>query len=524
MKVRAWHALLAALPVAAGGVLGAGTLRAAAYGERDGVNGSDIVADDAADAACVILERETLTFYIDDLPASADAAKESTSRVSAEYTLYNPTAEDLPLRLYLPVGSSPAYLDGVSSARYTVTAEGEDLRLTARHTYQERNYFGAAFDLDGERPRDERRQDTFFGEEVSVTIYTYTVSVPAGGGDTRTFIFCYDANPRRTQIFSAENGALGVSNGSGELYMNVASGKTQQVVVYAVGDVPDGVSADVYSMAGAEARPVQGAEVALSSAESTTFGALVDGMYAALPQTTRGVLSSVDFYNAAVAMLEGGEQAGLTSRADATAVLENLMLWYEYELTLPAGARVTHTVTAPLYPDLPEEGGERWTYHYLLSPGQQWKDFGGIEIRVVTPYHIENGSLEFTADEGGFVYVKEGLPLGELVLTVTPSQTAPTDPDTYGDQPPTLVTALIILGVTVGIAAVVLAIVVLARRRANKRARAEEEKCRGGTTEGKVDIDPFPELGGENGEKEENGKKDEKDENGKKDENDGRSD
>ena len=61
--------------------------------------------------------------------------------------------------------------------------------------------------------------------------------------------------------------------------------------------------------------------------------------------------------------------------------------------------------------------------------------------------------------------------------------------------PPTRTTALIILGVAVGVAVIAVVIVFCARARRKKEARAEEERLsRGKTEEGKIDLDPFPDM------------------------------
>ena len=64
----------------------------------------------------------------------------------------------------------------------------------------------------------------------------------------------------------------------------------------------------------------------------------------------------------------------------------------------------------------------------------------------------------------------------------------------------TLTAALIMLGVAVGAAVVVVVVVLCVHARTRKKMREEEEKLKRGRAEnGKIDLDPFPDLGGSDG-------------------------
>ena len=501
MKGRALGAFLLALPVATGSLLfGAKKTEAAAasFGAREGVNGSDIVVDNAAGACPVVVENETLTFYIADLPETQEEAEQSASRVEAAYLLRNPTGEAVTLTLYLPVGFKPGYLSALPErTRYSVTVETDAgtqfPALKTRYTYHERSYYGMTFDADGELPRADRNDETFFRADMTVTEYTYTVDVSADEQENCTFTFAYDANPLRTRVFSAENGASGVNNGWGEIYRSVQAGRTEQIVVYAIGEEPE-VRAGVYSMSGASAQLVS--EVAAPQKRTLTFEALVQELYAEARESLGGEDVYLDFYNAAVAMLSHADaDYRFASSLNASAVRGNLMLWYEYELTIPAEASVTNVVSAPLMPDLPSQSDGSWNFGYLLSPGHRWASFRNIQIDVETEYYIDNSTLQFTRREGGYSYSKEGLPLGELTFSVTRTERAGYDPFPYDGRTPTLTTALIILAVAVGVAVVSVTAVLIVRANGKKKLRAEEERVsRGRAEEGKVDLDPFPEV------------------------------
>lgn len=495
MKGKSLSAFLLALPVATGGLFASCAKNteasaASAYGRTAGVNGSEIVVDCGGAECPIAVADETLTFYIDDLPLTKEEAEHSTSRVEARYTLENPTAEDITLTVFFPVGFVPDYLAALDDDRYSVTAEdGTQVGLTKRYTYHERGYYGTAFDLDGELPRSDFNEETFFRKDTPVTEYTYTVTVPQSA-EGSVFTFRFDANLSRTKVFSSGGGAMGINNGMGEVYRNVQPGQTQQIVVYAIGEEPRKTDAGIYSMSGASAQLIAEAGKP-QEREGLTFGALVQELYA----ETDGSVGYRDFYNATVAMLTEDSDLRFSSRFDAEAVLDSLMLWYEYELTVPQNGSVVSTVTSPLMPDLPSESSGRWTFEYLLSPGQQWADFGSITINVETEFCLESASLQFTETETGYTYTKEGLPLGELSLVVMRKEGMGYDPQPVDGGTSTLTTALILLGVALGISAAVIIVVLCVRAHNNKKMRAEEERLnRGKTEEGKIDLDPFPEA------------------------------
>lgn len=508
MRSRSLGAFLLALPVATGSLLAfgaknTGARAASAYANWSGVNGPDVVVDFGGGDCPVMVTDETLTFYIDDLPITQEEAEKSTSRVEASYTLENRTAEDVALTMYLPVGFKPDYLSELRGG-YSVTVDGEPLdivnggEIRERFTYHEKNYYGTAFDLDGELPRKDMMQDDFFYAEQEVTVYTFSVTVPEDGSDLRTFIFRYDANPSRTQVFSAGSGVVGVNNGRGEVYRNVKTGQTQEIVIYAIGDVPKRVEAGVYSMSGANAQPIAGAHVGQPEKRRIDFSAFVREMYADAGTS----VSCLDFYNATVAMLSADSDLRLTSRIDAAAVLENLMLWYEYEVTVPANGSIVNTVTAPLMPDIPSENTGKWSFDYLLSPGQRWADFRAITINIQTPFCLESSTLNFSKTQSGYTFSKDGLPLGELSFVVARKEGMGYEPQPVDGGTPTLTTALIMLGVAVGAAVVVVVVVLCVHARTRKKMREEEEKLKRGRAEnGKIDLDPFPDLGGSDGDK-----------------------
>ena len=200
--------------------------------------------------------------------------------------------------------------------------------------------------------------------------------------------------------------------------------------------------------------------------------------------TEFGGVSELDWYNAVVAMLTARE-SGTLFLSDELLLLDYLMLWCGYTLTVPAGQTLVNTVTAPLYPGI-EGTLPDYTYQYMLSPALYWADYGNITIRVETPYYLTGSSLEFTQEDGVYVYTKDSLPMCDLSFTIREHLNTPVPYDPYDEISPTLTTALILLGVVVGIAAIIIVVAVCVQKR-NRRLLAEQ-LGRGRAQEGFIDF------------------------------------
>ena len=100
-------------------------------------------------------------------------------------------------------------------------------------------------------------------------------------------------------------------------------------------------------------------------------------------------------------------------------VLDTLMRWYEYEITIGPGERIVNEVTAPLYPEIHDYADPVCDYTYLLSPAQTWKEFHDLEIMINTPYFIRESNLEgFEKCEDGYRLTLESLPAVDLKFTL----------------------------------------------------------------------------------------------------------
>ncbi len=489
MNTRALGAVLLALPATAAGItiLGGRTVRASANSAPAywaGVNGSGVVVAEGqfSDGDCPIeVAREDLTLKISQLPdpVSGDLGESS---VTASYTFYNPTDDAVVMTLFFPVGYAPQYLTDIPAEEaYAITLDGAAVSRRQRHTYHKDRIYGGTFSVGDELPCDERRTDAFFRESTPVTQYTYEV---AAADETRYFTFTFEGNPSRSKVYIASDSEFDIRDGRGELYARVPSGEAQQIVLYVVGDPLDRYEAGVYASPGAFGGQPDGEILSAPEIERTTFGALARALYD--PACDVG---EIDWYNAFVAMLSDTAQAGSMRSEDLS---DYLMLWYEYDVTIPAHASVVNTVTAPLFPTIYGSSQPRYYFEYLLSPAQHWAGFGEIAIRVETPYYLTDSSLQFTAVDDAYTFERNGLPMGELTFTITEHEILNVPFSPYDVVGPVLRTALILLVLSVLGSAVFCIVFLSVRSRRKKLAARRVQNGQGSAEEGKIDFDEFP--------------------------------
>ena len=495
-------AMLLALPVTAGGLsLFTGRTQASANSAPaywTGSDGSGVVAVYEGGECPIEVKNETLTFRIPDLPLQTMEGYAST--VTAEYELYNPTEHDVELTLLFPIGFRPEYYDvyrengtllpGAEAYSVSRTAGGETQAadVTFRHTYSgSRSYdFGKIqmTRLAQQLPSDSYAADAFFQRDMRVTRYSYTVTAPADSG-YYTFCFIYDCDRLRTRVFCEDGKTGATGDGRGIAYAFLSAGETREITFYAVGEqIPQAnIETKLCVGVGNYSERAEGGSVSVLTESTQSFAEFVES-FRPDEQTEYGGVSEMDWYNAVVAMLSN-EESGTLFLSDDLPIMDYLMLWCEYTLTISAGETVLNAVTSPLYPGI-EGSTPDYTYEYMLSPALYWADFGAITIRVETPYYLTGSTLQFTQQEDGYVYTKSSLPMCDLSFTIRESADTIVSFNPYDNIAPTIVTALILLGAVVVIA-VVIAVVAVHVQRRNRRMLIEQLD-RGRVQEGHIDL------------------------------------
>ncbi len=390
----------------------------------------------------IVVEQEVLTFDLQELPLEYYSNKEEylaySGKVTAEYTFRNPSDMDITVEMAFPFGRTPDYgysydheteerVYGADGEKYAVTVDGEPVERTIRHTLFHQ---GEDFELEKDLSRmtDGYMADDFYYPDLTVTKYSWQID----GIDEAEFSaarlgFWWDGDSRERKLMLMEQS--GGENKEDKIAVTrwVENGDTIELFVF--GD-PLEEEIQWFSENGSEDTPFDYTLTFLGT-ESTTYEEYVFAGW------EDGILRE-DWYNATTQELRLCEwDFGILGSFEYSGTLwaEDLLRWYTYEMTIPAGATVVNTVTAPMYPSVNTRYEPPiYLYEYLLSPAKTWAAFGELDIIVNTPYYMTESSLGFEKTETGYEASLDGLPEGELTFTLSedPSPRAPGTPPAGG--------------------------------------------------------------------------------------------
>lgn len=377
----------------------------------------------------IVVEKELLTFDIQQFPdiysRELEQFLEYSGKVTAEYTLYNPSDYSVTATLLFPFGCLPSYAPadcyGRDVKNYGILVNGAAVDRTLRHTL----YDGfSKFDLEKDLGLldDDYMTNPFYSPEMPVTQYVFIPS----DVDTETYKaadVAFDIeqeDPLRRIYFVGQNGYSCLEDGT------VRIGKTVQkenpLTVYVIGqDYSEFPQWKFYNGMSFDASNEIEGTVQLVSREEMTF---LD--FALMEWAADTGVTKVDWYNALVTMLtsppnDAGSDLHLWNDLDLS---NSLMRWYEYEMLLGPSARIVNSVTAPMYPSITEQYEPSvYSYTYLLSPAKTWAEFGSLDIAINTPFYLTGSSLDgFEKKASGYTLHMDGLPDGELMFDLCTDQ------------------------------------------------------------------------------------------------------
>lgn len=507
MKRRGMGAVLLALPLTAVGVFTGSHVRAAANSAPAYWEGSEGAGAILLGGRCPVeVERERLTLELKEFP-SADYSDDEEAffryggRFTAEYSFYNPTEQDLDLTLVFPLGALPSYApyDVASKqkeAGYTVEQDGKKVDCTLRHTYNGAYSGSGDFELETGLERLDPPAREFYADDLPVTVYTYEVETESRGEyDRVNFALSFgEGFSVRSRIFCSELCNYTVKGGKGKLTHSFDAQSPIRFQMYVLGDDVQDVQTLVYRF-GRDRDGVEidnDARVELTGKETTDFSS-----FALSFRAEGSEISDRDWKNALIDLIEDRRSprdvfSGVTPKMFAeTDNVYVYMRWFEYRLHIAAGERTRNTVSAPLYPAMDSYAGQnRYRYEYLLSPAQTWAKFGELVIDVETPFFISGSSLDFVKRDGGYVFTRQGLPMGELTFTLTEQEVDATDweyVDPNGNE--ALTAAIVILSLVVLGAVVTVAVLTVQSKKRRRRREEEENKLlQARAQEGKIDL------------------------------------
>lgn len=373
----------------------------------------------------LVVEQEVLTFDLQEFPESHYRELEEylsyDGKVTAEYTFHNPSDADITVEMAFPFGRTPDYgftydaqtgerFYAADAEKYDVMLDGVPIEKMTRHTLA---YYGDGFGLEKDIAllQDGFQKDGFFRPDLPVTKYTWHIEDIDAEYTSARAGFVWKDNGETTRLLLQEQ--LGGTTTEESITVQCWVENDGEVVLYAFGE-PLKKELKWFYENGMEDERFACTQTFVS-AETLTFEEY------ALAQEHTGILD-YDWYNALVGHLNANLLDFGVIGSEVHSVLDparDLMRWYAYEMTVPAGETIVNTVAAPMYPDV-----NVWyqppvfDYTYLLSPAKTWADFGKLDIIVNTPYYMTDSDFAFEKTETGYRTSLDGLPEGELSFTL----------------------------------------------------------------------------------------------------------
>ncbi len=379
----------------------------------------------------LVVEKEILTFdvynQLDDYYSENDAEKfkNYTDKFTAEYTFYNPTDKDLTAQLAFPMGAMPQYVNlERDMSEYSVSLNGAEIEKEIRYTKSDDYY---EFDYSSEviKLADGYIKDDFYSPDMLVTKYTLVPHTDEEIDYQREMRISWDGNNSEyTRIMPLGFSGYKWEEGKkAEFSTNIE--RKNNAVIYAIGQPLESFPEySFYDSWKDDAKQIEGSLEILE--EQTTLEQVLTELCKNL--NTNWNVSPMDTYNMFVSSMavtdDYYENIGIINTENVYYYKQNLICWYLYEITVPAGETVTNTVTAPLYPNIDLRFTPyKYNYTYLLSPAKEWARFKDIEININTPFYIlETNQDIFEKTEEGYIYKGIGLPDGELEFTLCASE------------------------------------------------------------------------------------------------------
>ena len=388
----------------------------------------------------LVVEHETLIFDIEEFPSNHYGSAEDylayDASVTAEYTFYNPSDMTVTAKLLFPFGINPQYGEIYDSdkrdyftpdnaSEYGAQINGAAVQTTVRHSY----WNGVIYKFDPAEEmaklQDDYRTDSFLSYDLPVHVYTYRISVDKQTYRSARAATYFDGAFEHTR-FMLENLGGYHSDENGNAGWASVHTSDAEITVYVFGEDVGELEWKFFENGYLETE-IEGS-MSVVDKTSTTFGALAMQYY----DPASGVAAH-DWFNAAVAQLEGSDKAlglygGVVNDWDFS---QHLLQWYEYEITLAPGERLTNTVTAPLYPHINGRYEQpTYAYEYFLTPASTWTEFGTLDIYINTPYVMVKerkgeysiAPMEWTKTDAGYEIHLDGLPDEDLIFTLSTAE------------------------------------------------------------------------------------------------------
>lgn len=375
---------------------------------------------------------ERLTFNITDYSSVREEKPDYKSNVVAEYSFYNPESYDVNMQLVFPFGVIPywADVDYIDANKFTVYVDDVKVERGIRAVYCHNDRI---FDLERDLSKivDTRKDFPFLSDDTKV--YKYSVKSQFDHNYADAYTPYAQFSTYGLTLFVTSNSYF--SNDSSKYDKVTKFYGEDEFIIYSVDKkLPDTFFQPKYRVEVRERvngnityteKKIQGSTSHQYLGEET-FEDVILYNY----KEESGILRD-DYYNAVVDKMDNypriTDGAYDMKRFD---VSRDLMLWYQYDVSVPAGQTVINKVVAPLYPTIDEHYiPTMYHYEYLLSPASSWAAFANLDVTVNTEYFMSEPSLDgFTKNGNCYTAHFDSLPQGELRFSLCASE----NPDTRG--------------------------------------------------------------------------------------------
>ena len=354
----------------------------------------------------VVIENQSVTFDLGDFPLIRDAegAEKYSGRVTTEYTLFNPTDKEITLKIAYPVADMPTYLysiDAKSDASlHSITVNGEKIDAELRHCLDYSIYDSDNSNF-GSIISDEYISNEFCSPEMTVTKYTFKQTGVKQSGAYIGFDVKKNGQLTGSCIYLGEySNAWDVKEDYRRFNIRaIENGSTFDMYVFGK-DLSYLPKWTVYKDFGVEDGEEIEGKIEFVSKETTTLSEFVSRYY----DESLGI-NEIDWFNMAATEIGTTikrEQVYTSISGLRDGFKSYRVKGFVYDITIEPGAKVTHTITGPIYPHI-ETKFDPYTYNYEYNLFYQNADMftGQIYVKVNTPYYMLEGK-DFTKTDGGY--------------------------------------------------------------------------------------------------------------------------
>ena len=266
-------------------------------------------------------------------------------------------------------------------------------------------------------------KDEFYSPELVVTKYTYEIR----GVDKELYksatagidILPFDGKRK----YYLEQSYGFTTDDKRRVRVGITAENGKEVELYVIGEPTKEMPEwKFYESSSNESKEIKG-EMQLKSTSKLTFKE-----FALTSYDKGGQILESDWYNVIVRLFNqntvSNASAIFMNVYDVEDISNSLMRWYEYEITLNPGEKITNTIEAPMYPTIDAEYDPGvYRYNYLLSPASTWAKFGNLNVDINTPFFMtENNQSGFTKTKTGYNFKSGGLPEGELRFSISAAE------------------------------------------------------------------------------------------------------